>query len=501
MCAVLMTRVCVAAPPDDGAERIGRLVPGWEPSSLEAQQWKIVPDMDNAWVRALTPADYEPQRVQGSGGYEVAGHVLVEEAQTGKWYWGQKVSEDELKNAHEFTSFDAFIVANAFAPLPRAPAPFQLRQLAALTFQPTALASDRQGRHLYLLAGDGDVHRIELATRRMERILHGRDYAGEGQWTFMGIALCPQDRLYLVGNRTDLEATPAMNHVTLFRSHATDEAKSPTDLRPWLEQSIPYAISVFQHGVSKLGFGPDGLLYVSSGSRTDANEPGDEENRSREGETPLTACIWRLDPRDDQPQIEIFARGLRNAYGFCWDEHGQMWATDNGPNRDPPEELNLVEEGGHYGFPHQFSDWTTPAYTTQPPVPQGVELKLPVQNLGPAGGGSAERPISTFDPHSSPSGLVFLDERFAPEFRGSLLVARFGNFLGQQSGFDVLLVKPLPRTGPRLQAEVRTFLSPIARPTDMHMTRNGRIFIAEFSRQVRNEGSDLPGRILELAAE
>ena len=91
------------------------------------------------------------------------------------------------------------------------------------------------------------------------------------------------------------------------------------------------SVDSFNHGVGHIAFGPDGMLYVNSGSRTDGDETGDDPRYSKEGEDRLTSCIWRLDPNADKPEIEIYARGLRNAYGFRWNDHGEMYATDNGP--------------------------------------------------------------------------------------------------------------------------------------------------------------------------
>ena len=53
---------------------------------------------------------------------------------------------------------------------------------------------------------------------------------------------------------------------------------------------------------------------------------------------------------------EIYATGLRNANGFDWDPTtGRLWAGDNGQDGlgpdFPPDEINLVESGKHYGFP------------------------------------------------------------------------------------------------------------------------------------------------------
>jgi glucose/arabinose dehydrogenase len=253
--------------------------------------------------------------------------------------------------------------------------------------------------------------------------------------------------------------------------------------------------------VGHIALGPDGHLYVNSGSRTDGNETGKDDRYSREGETPLTACLWRLDPRrPSQPTIEVYARGLRNAYGFCWNDKGEMLATDNGPDADPPEELNLVRPHHHYGFPYRFSDWDRKPYPYTPDPPPGFVFARPIVNLGPDAG----KGLATFDPHSSPSGIVFLGDDFPPPYRGTFLVARFGNLLERprDAGFDVLHVR-LEKHGDGYRAHVRTLLAPIARPVDLHLSGRGRVYICEYSRQIQNKGYNgmLPGRVLELAVK
>ena len=63
-----------------------------------------------------------------------------------------------------------------------------------------------------------------------------------------------------------------------------------------------------------------------------------------------------------------------------------MFLTENGPDADAPEELNLIESGRHYGFPYQFSDWTRKAYDRTPDAPEGLTLTVPIPNVGPDGG-------------------------------------------------------------------------------------------------------------------
>jgi glucose/arabinose dehydrogenase len=301
-------------------------------------------------------------------------------------------------------------------------------------------------------------------------VLEAKNYSEGGEGQFLGIALDHLGRLYLVGNRFDFSVDPAVYHVTIYRTDAPLRRGAAFHPRPWVQATMPFAIDVFQHSVSNIAEGPDHYMYVSSGSRTDHGEAGNDPHRSKEGETPLTSCIWRLDERRDHPAIEIFARGLRNAFGFCWDDHGRMFATENGPNANPPEEVNLIEAGKHYGFPFQFSDWDHKAYPDQPDPPAGLKI---------------EPPLAKLDPHSSPSGII--------AYKDVLLVARFGNLIGEKDvGFDIVKVDPT-------NGAVKSFLAPIARPTDLHLAANGKIYVCEFQRGTRNGQGEFAGRILEIS--
>jgi len=127
---------------------------------------------------------------------------------------------------------------------------------------------------------------------------------------------------------------------------------------------------------------------------------------------------------------------------------------------------------------------------------------LPIANLGPDAGGKRDQPMYTFDPHSSPSGIVFLRDDFPQAYRGGFFVARFGNLLEKpRVGFDVLFVKLEKGKDGVYAAHVKTLLAPIARPVDLHLSGKGRVYICEYSRQIDNKGFNgmLPGRTLELA--
>lgn len=420
---------------------------------------------------------------------------------------GEAVAVAEVMAVRATTKFKTYaelVRASGYAPLPKAPEGFTLREVVRLPENPTRLASDGAGKVLYVLSNNGNVWRVDVATGTFRLLLRGERYLDKklGDQSCLGLVLDAQRRLYIVANQRNEAVTPIACEVTIFRT--TDVLDGdPFDPQPWLRASYPWGIGPFNHCVNHLAFGPDGLLYANSGSRTDGNETGKDERYSQSGETSLTACMWRLDPKAALPEIEVFARGLRNSYGFCWDDAGHLLATENGPDYDAPEELNVIEQGKHYGFPFHFSDWTKKPYAYTPDAPAGVAFTHPVANLGPAGKAS-DGPLSTFHPHSSPAGIVWLGNDFPEGWRGTFLIGRFGNLLKQpvDVGFDVLQAR-LKKTATGWEATMTTALAPLARPIDLHLAGKGRVFIAEYTRPLDHKSGlpMMPGRILELAVK
>jgi glucose/arabinose dehydrogenase len=295
--------------------------------------------------------------------------------------------------------------------------------------------------------------------------------------------------------------------VIIWRSSEMANGR-PGKMQPWFRTSYPYGVGPYNHGVSHLAFGPDGMLYVNSGSRTDGGEEGNDPERATVGEVDITACLWRLDPKAEKPKVEVIARGIRNAYGFAWNEVGELYTFSNGPDYGAPEEMDLIQPGKHYGFPYQYADWPVQPgfpypYTPRPPA--GVEFTPPVINLGPDGGGSPAG-LGTFDAHSSPGGSIWCGAEYPPLLRNCFLVPRFGNLLGAPAvpndvGFDLLSVRVQKDAAGKPTAEVHTILAPLARPIDVLAVGEGKVFILEYTRPVdfKSQLGWLPGRVLELA--
>lgn len=405
-----------------------------------------------------------------------------------------------LRATTKFRTFEALLAAMGSTQLPAAPAGWELRVGAELSFSPVRLGAHPDREHILLLAENGDVWWCRHDGAELTRLFEGASYldATLGRPSVLGLAVDRDQRLYLVSNQRNETVTPVRNEVTIFRTAGWSHEHAWGAPKPWLRTAYPWGVGPYNHGVSHIAQGPDGLLYVNSGSRTDDGEAGTLPNYATTGEAPITACIWRLNPADDSPSVEIFARGLRNNYGFAWDDAGHLLSAENGPDADAPEELNLIEQGKHYGFPYQFSDWTTKPYPHTPDVPAGLVITGPLRNLGPHGGGSA-RGLSSLDPHSSPAGMIWLGPDWPAPFRSSFLVVRFGNLLkrGADTGFDVLQLKP---NFPAGTTTAKRVLGPLARPIDILKLPDHQLAIAEYCRGTTlAAGIGTPGRLLLLS--
>src|SRR5205814_4808046 len=88
-------------------------------------------------------------------------------------------------------------------------------------------------------------------------------------------------------------------------------------------------------------------------------------------EVALTAKIFRLPatasnvllPNDTNALRDagyIFAEGTRNSFDFAWAPNGELFGTDNGPDRDMSDELNWLRPGLHFGFPWRMGGADNP---------------------------------------------------------------------------------------------------------------------------------------------
>ena len=413
-----------------------------------------------------------------------------------------------VRSRSRIKSFEKLKADSVYPPLPAPPSGFTLREVARLPQKAARMASDGTGRTLFLLSENGDVFLLDVASGDVRLVIPAGSYlerrAGDVGPPLFVIAMTMdrEGRLYIGSNQQNDSTLPVQNIVTIYRTTTVVDGL-PAEPKVWYQTQYP-GNSGYVHGLAHIAFGPDGMLYANSGARTDAAQTGPGGRWYGGGETPVTAGIWQINPSSNPPTMEVYARGIRNAAGFCWNDRGELIATENGPTAHAPEELNLIERGRHYGYPYTFGDLgEKKIYAHTPDIPKDLPLTLPIPNVGPDGGFDG-KPCYTFDAHSSPAGIVFLGNDFPAGYRGTYVLARFGNMekLPRDVGFDVLQATLTRDSAGKYQASVRTLLSPLGRPMDVHLGGKGKIFVLEYSRGTTNAMSYvLPGRVLELAVK
>ncbi|WP_035557498.1 PQQ-dependent sugar dehydrogenase [Hymenobacter sp. IS2118] len=166
-----------------------------------------------------------------------------------------------------------------------------------------------------------------------------------------------------------------------------------------------------KHFGSRLAFGPDGLLYVTLGERSDLEiRPQAQQMGSHMGKTLRITSDGQPAPNNPFAKQagalpEIWTVGQRNVQSMAFDAQGQLWTVDMGPQGG--DELNRLEGGKNYGWPLvTFGE----EYSGEP-VPNAVTTKAGFVD-----------PVYYWDPVIAPSGAEFYSGEAFPAWRGNLFV-------------------------------------------------------------------------------
>jgi glucose/arabinose dehydrogenase len=106
------------------------------------------------------------------------------------------------------------------------------------------------------------------------------------------------------------------------------------------------------HYGHRIAFGPDGMMYVSSGERQKFDPAQDlNSNLGKIVRLSDTGMIPSDNPFYDQGRVkaQVWAYGIRNPLGIDFDSDGRLWEMEMGPKGG--DELNLIKAGTNYGYP------------------------------------------------------------------------------------------------------------------------------------------------------
>lgn len=206
--------------------------------------------------------------------------------------------------------------------------------------------------------------------------------AEQGESGLMGLALHPafpdDPRVYLSYSYT--EGSRIMNRIV-----SMEERDGRGVNETVLVDRIPGA-SI--HDGSRLAFGPDGLLYATTGDA--ANEMSAQDESSLSGKVLRITPDGEVPSGNPDPSSPVFTLGHRNPQGLAFHpETGRATISEHGPENH--DEVNVLRAGANYGWPILRGDMGAAAFTPS------VWTSGPLGTIAPAGAAFVEAEGSPLD--------------------------------------------------------------------------------------------------------
>jgi glucose/arabinose dehydrogenase len=120
------------------------------------------------------------------------------------------------------------------------------------------------------------------------------------------------------------------------------------DFRAGRERAILTGIPRAEiHDGGRLAFGPDGMLYVTTGETGNGDLAQDLDSLG--GKILRIAPDGAIPADNPFPGSPVWSYGHRNVQGIAWDDQGRLWEDEFGSQLW--DEINLIQPGANYGWP------------------------------------------------------------------------------------------------------------------------------------------------------
>lgn len=251
------------------------------------------------------------------------------------------------------------------------------------------------------VADKGIVWLFDAKDQSLKKIFENVDQAH-------GLGLGPDGLIY-IGSRS-----------SIFRFSLDD----PVGTREIVINDLPVQGN---HPLTHFIFNETGDLIVNVGAPSD--QCLDEKKRPQypcpesEGEYP--EAVIRLYERSSNGQYlsyRVLARGLRNSMALAIEPTtGQLYQGENGMDfkdaGSPLEEINLIVEGAHYGWPYCYEDGK---------LNEKYKRSLFNRRVPKINCDSYQSPVAHLPAHSAPLDMMFYTGELFPEFQNKLMVSFHG---------------------------------------------------------------------------
>ena len=316
---------------------------------------------------------------------------------------------------------------------------------------------------LWISERPGVISRVDPQSGTVTRV--GQIAVEEiGEGGLMGLAFHPDfsTQPYVYAAHTYAAANGTRNRVVRLRFDGTALGPPQT-----IFDNLPGG-SV--HNGSRVAFGPDRFLYVTTG---DAGNSDVAQSLSNPGGKVLRLTVDGAPAPGNPFGSAVFSYGHRNPQGLVFAPDGALYVTEHGPGDN--DEVNRIERGRNYGWPNVRGRCDGDA--------GGSEISFCQAN-------NVVEPMAQWTPTIAPAGLDYYNANLFPGWRGSLL---FTTLKGM-----ALYRLTLSSDGRTVTSQEQIFDGVFGRLRDVLVAPDGSVYLATSNRDGRGSPSATDDRIIRV---
>ncbi|HEY0898107.1 MAG TPA: PQQ-dependent sugar dehydrogenase [Sphingobacteriaceae bacterium] len=294
---------------------------------------------------------------------------------------------------------------------------------------------------IWMTERNGRISQVDPQTGAVKNLLTLTDSRESGEGGLLGMALHP-----------DFTTIPQVFIVYNYQKNGsyTEKVVRYTYNGSTLVEPVVLldniAAAQFHNG-SRLVFGPDKMLYISTGDAGVTSRSQDPAS--------LNGKILRIHPDgsvpadNPVPNNPMWTLGHRNAQGLVFG-NGKLFSSEHGPSTD--DEINIIEKGRNYGWP-----------TAVGICDQSSEQAFCTSN-------NVFQPIHSWSPTIAPCGMDYYNSDLIPQWKNSLILAVLKN--------SVLLQLKLNASGDKIEEVKEFYKNEYGRLRDVCIAPDGKVYVS-----------------------
>lgn len=319
---------------------------------------------------------------------------------------------------------------------------------------------------------DGTISRLDPVTKVSKVLIDIPNVSEQSESGLLGLAIHPQfpDSAYVYAVYTYQSSGMKERLVRFTYNSAQDILTNEKIL-------INNITGNTTHDGSRLLFGPDGKLYMTTGDAQDM--PSAQDLNSLNGK------ILRINPNgtvpadNPNPATYVWSYGHRNPQGLTFSPNGTLYNSEHGASEN--DEINLIEKSKNYGWPNVrgFCD-NDFDYDQDPARDENYYCNL----------WSPAPPLRRWSPTIATAGLEYYGADLFPAFKNTLLLTSL-----KERDVRVLT---LAADGKSITNESTTLNNTLGRIRDLCIGKDGEIYFATSNQDGRGTPVATDDRIIKF---